>query len=35
METSLTAVIFTHNEEKNIKDCLASVKKLTKKYHRY
>lgn len=29
MENKLTIVIFTHNEEKNIKDCLRSAKKLT------
>jgi len=30
MEASLTAVIFTHNEEKNIKDCIGLTRMLTK-----
>ncbi|MCX7881133.1 MAG: glycosyltransferase family 2 protein [Patescibacteria group bacterium] len=29
MSKKLTIIIFTHNEEKNIKDCLTSAKKLT------
>lgn len=29
MVNNLTVVIFTHNEEKNIKDCIISAKKLT------
>jgi len=30
MEEKITVLIFTHNEEKNIKDCIASAKVLTK-----